>query len=1120
MRQINEADIAALRNSEHFDAQWYLEEYPDVKLLGMDPAEHYLWLGEKMGRKPSMMADPPPPPVMGGLDKPLDVLFVDGTNGTSSTPYRVHHVAQGMMQEGWRVHCVRGDELQSMLHRKIDVRYVVFVRSPLWSPFREFADKMRAQGAVIVFDIDDLVFDEDVIPHINGFKQLSAGGKKNFLNALRSYREFILYSDFCTVATNFLVDEINRMGKPAFRVRNTISTKNISFFSEMGLSRARRPSPFIIGYYSGTKTHQADFAVAADALIAFMAEHEDVTFRLVGDFELDEYPALDDWQYIRRPGNLPRVTRVGLMQHDAMVRDQTSCDLIIAPLETDNPFCEAKSELKFFEASLTKCPVIASSTRSFVEATQDGRFARLATTSQDWLDAFRDIYYNYTKARQVASEAYEYVCSEYNEDTAAREAMIAYEGFDRGLLSVQVDRKLDDIDDIQVNDEESDAELIRNSEYFDAQWYIEQYPDVEMVGMDPAEHYLDIGARIGRNPSTEFNTKAYLDANKDVVELGINPLIHYITWGKEEGRIFCSPYTNWVERYDTVTKEDISAMRAKAAQWESRPLISIIMPVYNTPEFLLREAIDSVLNQAYENWELCIADDCSPLPHVRRVLAEYAGKDSRIKISYRTTNGHISAASNSAIEISTGEWIALFDHDDVLVPHALYCMAHAIISTPGVKLLYSDEDKLNLEGLREDPYFKCDWNLELFRSHNLITHLGVYHRSLVEKVGGFRTEFDGAQDYDFALRCVELLQPAQIQHLPFVLYHWRMTVGSTALSTNEKPYAMLAGERALNEHYERLGVNARAELMGFGFKTTYGLGDNPPLASIIIPTRNAKELVEQCINSILIKTVYLNYEIVLVDNGSDDPAALAYFSKLETDPRIRVIKDDRPFNYSALNNNAVRYCNGEIIVLLNNDTEVISPDWMNTLIGHAVQPGVGAVGAKLLYPDDRIQHGGVIMGMGGVAGHAHHRFGRGDAGFKGRLALANEYSAVTAACLAVKKEYFVAVGGLNETDLTIAFNDVDLCLKLKVKGLRNIYTPHAELYHHESATRGYEYESPEKTARFEKEQAYMLRTWGDIIAHDPAYNPNLTLDGADFGLASQPRVVKPWPEAIPAIQRF
>lgn len=629
---------------------------------------------------------------------------------------------------------------------------------------------------------------------------------------------------------------------------------------------------------------------------------------------------------------------------------------------------------------------------------------------------------------------------------------------------------------------QEDVAALRASGEFDEQWYLNEYPDVAKTGIDPAQHYLWIGQRLGRKGSNAaIRTPIFPDTE----------------------------YGRWLAEHDNITHADIAAMKNKITEWATKPTFSIIMPVYNTPEKLLREAIESVIAQAYPYWELCIADDCSPSPNVRGLLTEYEAKDHRIKVIYREQNGHISEASNSALGIATGEWYALMDHDDLLPPHALYCIAHAIVHNPDVKLLYSDEDKVNLSGEREGAYFKPDFNLELFRSQNMISHFGVYHHSLIDEVGGFRTEFNGAQDYDLALRCIERLDPTQIHHIPRVLYHWRIVEGSTALSGDEKPYAMLAGERALDDHYRRLGISAKAELIGYGYRTRYEIQDEP-LTSIVIPTRNAKGLVEQCIDSILLNTTYENYEIILVDNGSDDPDSVSYFSNLATHSRITLVRDDRPFNYSSINNSAVNHCNGSIVILLNNDTEIISNDWIETIIGLCIQPGVGAVGAKLLYPDNTVQHGGVIIGLGGVAGHAHVGYSRSDPGYFARLGLASEFSAVTAACLAVKKEHFLGVGGLNETDLTVAFNDVDFCLRLRKLGLRNVYTPFAELYHHESATRGYEHECPIKQARFVRECEYMTRTWGSMFGMDPAYNPNLTLNAGNFGLASNPRHASIW----------
>jgi glycosyltransferase involved in cell wall biosynthesis len=563
-------------------------------------------------------------------------------------------------------------------------------------------------------------------------------------------------------------------------------------------------------------------------------------------------------------------------------------------------------------------------------------------------------------------------------------------------------------------------------------------------------------------------------------------------------------YRTWVERYDTLDEVQRIQIVDEIKSMARTPRISIILPTYNTPEKYLRECIESVLSQYYGNWELCIADDCSKKQHVKRILKEYAARDSRIKVRFRSKNGHISRASNTALAMATGEWIALLDHDDELRPHALYHVAKAINANTQAKLIYSDEDKLSPDGVRSGPYFKCDWNYELFLSHNLITHLGVYDAKLMREIGGFRSGYDGAQDYDLALRFVARIKHDQIIHIPHVLYHWRQIPGSTAMGSDEKPYAMLAGERALNDHLAETGTNAKAELIGFGFRVRYALPDPQPSVAIIIPTRNGVELLKRCITSIREKTTYVNYKILIVDNGSDDSVAIAYMEGLEKKGIAEIIRDPSEFNYSALNNRAVAAVDSDFVVLMNNDIEVITPGWLEEMIGNAMQPGVGAVGAMLYYPNDTIQHAGVIMGLGGYAAHAHHQFPRGTPGYVGRAALRQSYSAVTAACLAVKREHYLAVGGLDAEAFKVAYNDVDFCLKLKAAGLRNIWTPFAEFYHHESATRGYE-TTPEKQKRFDGEKANLLAKWSAIIQHDPAYSPNLTTGRADFSLAFPPR---------------
>jgi len=610
------------------------------------------------------------------------------------------------------------------------------------------------------------------------------------------------------------------------------------------------------------------------------------------------------------------------------------------------------------------------------------------------------------------------------------------------------------------------------------------------------------GVRLGGG-LTGTLSKAYRVYRRD----GIAGLRAKALWVRSgaPGAIDQDLYAKWIVQYDKIDDAMRSAIQQRIAGFKYKPLISVIMPTYNPKPEWLKEAIDSVRAQLYPNWELCIADDVSTDPVIRPLLEKYATEDSRIKIVFREQNGHISAASNSALQIANGEWVALLDHDDVLPEHALYCVANAIVQNPSIRLIYTDEDKIDANGRRHDPYFKCDWNQDLFYSQNMCSHLGVYYKPLLDLVGGFRIGVEGSQDYDLVLRCIEQIETRAIHHIPRVLYHWRVHATSTAAGGEAKPYAAIAGERALNEHFARLQRACRAEWVGYGYRAHYALPNPLPLVSLIIPTRNGLHLIRQCIESIVQKTIYPNYEIIVVDNDSDDPEVLEYFASLGQDSRIRVIRDDRPFNYSALNNAAVAQAKGELVGLINNDIEVIDLGWLSEMVSLAMQSGVGAVGAKLLYPNNTLQHGGVLLGVGGVAGHANKYAPQPCYGQFCRTRLVGSFSAVTAACLLIRKSIYLEVGGLNEKDLTIAFNDVDFCIRVREAGYRNVWTPFAELYHHESATRGTE-DNPEKQARFSSEVNYMLQRWGDLLTTDPAYNPNLTLEHENFGLAWPPRV--------------
>ncbi|WP_230940736.1 glycosyltransferase family 2 protein [Burkholderia diffusa] len=572
------------------------------------------------------------------------------------------------------------------------------------------------------------------------------------------------------------------------------------------------------------------------------------------------------------------------------------------------------------------------------------------------------------------------------------------------------------------------------------------------------------------------------------------------------GAALTPTYENWISLNEAAA-ERYPALVESMQQWPRQPLISIVMPTYNSPAEYLRKAIDSVRNQVYTNWELCIADDKSTQPQVKSILDEYAARDTRIKIAYRTTNGHISAASNSALALATGDFVGLLDHDDELHPLALYYVAELINKDPQAALIYSDEDKLTVDGQRYEPYFKCDFNYDLFLGQNMISHFGVYKTDILRQIGGFREGLEGSQDYDLALRVIEVIKPGAIRHIPRVLYHWRVLPESTASSVDAKPYAVVAAGRAVQEHLTRCNIAAKvqsADGASMYQRVVYALPENEPLVEIIIPTRDGANLVRQCIDSIRNLTTYRNYRITIIDNGSEKAETFELFKTYDSDSRIRVVRDDSPFNYSALNNQVALASNADFVCLLNNDIEVITPDWLSELVSIALQDGVGAVGAKLLYPDDTIQHAGVFLGMGGLAGHGHKHLPRNAPGYFCRAALRNAVSAVTAACLVIRTSIYREVSGLDE-DLVVAFNDVDFCLRVREAGYRNVWTPFAELYHHESVSRGYE-DTPEKMERFVKEIDFVKNRWGDALWSDPFYSPNLSIDSTEFVITMSPRL--------------
>lgn len=557
-------------------------------------------------------------------------------------------------------------------------------------------------------------------------------------------------------------------------------------------------------------------------------------------------------------------------------------------------------------------------------------------------------------------------------------------------------------------------------------------------------------------------------------------------------------YQVWISKNENW---DVEAIQKEIQNFKYQPTISILMPVYNVEQNWLEKCIQSVQNQFYPNWELCMADDCSTDESVRPTLEKYAKSDERIKVVFRSENGHISRATNSALEIATGEFVALLDNDDELAPIAFYEVVKALNENPELDLIYSDEDKIDMQGNRFDPAFKPDWSPDLLLGTNYISHLGVYRRSIMNEIGGFRPGFEGSQDYDLVLRFTEKTTAQRIHHIPKVLYYWRILPTSTAADQSTKGYAFEAGLKAVQEALVRRGIKGTAHhAAGNGLYDVEYEVLSTDLVSIIIPTRDGYDDMLRCLNSIVAKTSYPNYEIIVADNGSTDERMEKLYAKFkgQLGERFRVESIDIPFNYSRINNLAAQKAKGKYLLFLNNDTEVITPGWITKMVSFAQFERIGMVGAKLYYPNQTIQHAGVIVGLGGAAGHCHHTYPKGDFGYFGKLEINVNYLAVTAACCMIRKSDFEQLGGFEEK-LTVAFNDVDLCLREYEAGHDNVWLHGVELYHYESQTRGYE-NTPEKKARFDQETKFMEDRWGKYIANDPFYNPNLSRVGGHFGI--------------------
>jgi glycosyltransferase involved in cell wall biosynthesis len=572
-------------------------------------------------------------------------------------------------------------------------------------------------------------------------------------------------------------------------------------------------------------------------------------------------------------------------------------------------------------------------------------------------------------------------------------------------------------------------------------------------------------------------------------------------------------YRHWVSLYaKTPNRQRVASYLSELAKSGPLPKISVVMPAYNSNAEYLSQAIRSVTQQIYQNWELIVVDDCSPEPTVRTVAESAASEDPRVRYVRREQNGGIARATNDGLAKVQGDWVAFLDHDDELTSDALALLASEAVKHPDARIIYTDEDKTDEAGGLSEPYFKGEWNRELFYGQNYLNHLTAMKTDLVRSVGGCREDLDGSQDYDLVLRCIERVSDDQIRHLPFVCYHWRFTSSRANFSIVQADKSLAAARRALKEHFQRAGVTVDVVPAWPGspyHRIVREVVSPAPFVSMIIPTRNQVHLLQACIESLRAKAGYSAYEIIIVDNDSDDPATLRYMEKGEASGLFQVLRVPGAFNYSAINNRAAKVARGDILAFINNDIEAISDNWLVEMLRPFAEKSVGAVGARLLYGDGRIQHAGVVVGVGGVAGHVGKLKAREDVGTFGALMLARDMSAVTAACMFMRRSVFEAVGGFDEVDLKVAFNDVDLCMKVRDAGWRIIWQPAAEMFHFESVSRGHDMVG-EKLERFSREVHTMKSRWGAKLQTDPYYSPNLSLANERAELAFPPRRKRPW----------
>jgi glycosyltransferase involved in cell wall biosynthesis/GT2 family glycosyltransferase len=1004
------------------------------------------------------------------------VLFVAGMDG-APLRYRCWLAAEALGELGVSGE-VRHYRHPDVLDLSETADAVVVYRVPATVQMVELIDRVRARGTPVLFDVDDLIFDPDIRDEIPAVSILPPQEAALWLEGVHRYRTTMERCDAFVGGTPMLCRHAHETtGLPAYLWENGVGLV-MARLSDRALSVQRRPGPVRLGYLSGSITHANDWAYVEPAVDRVLDTHPDVELWLVG--EVEPSPRLE------RFGE--RIRRIGFRRWKYLPSLLRGLDVNLAPLEPAGRFNEAKSAVKWLEAALVATPTVASPTEPFARWIEDGTNGLLAADEDEWVAKLSALIEDPAPRARLGGRARRGALLELApavqgrryleilQHVASREADHAHPDHRRPSLSGRArEGVVQDEPFTPVGLEEywaRDADLSPRKATV--------LPTREIPTREGGEGTdVDAAAQIALFQALRWS----IDRLLDVVPMPSMARGPELPWGADAMADIVA-YRHWLDE----TEQGGERTREVRELLVVGPIISVVVPVYRPELWFLRRCVESVQTQIYPNWELCLCDDASGDPELSSYLTNLAAGDARIRVVVHEQNGGISRATNTALASARGEWIALLDHDDLLHPEALAEVAAVVRDHPDVGVIYSDDDKIDKSDRRFEPHFKPDWSPDLLLSYPYLGHLLVVRHDMVREVGGLRPQFDGSQDYDLMLRTTERAEQlgASVVHIPRVLYHWRAVAGSAAGDANAKPWAHVASRRALEDAVRRRGIAGGVEDGPFpGFYHVRRRVHGEPSVSIVMPFRDHAAMTNLCLDSMMTAPGYDNFEVVLMDNGSTEPETRALRRRLASRPGVRIMDYSGSFNWSAINNAAAVTCASDLLLFANNDIEAKKEGWLYALIELAQRPDVGAVGARLVHPDGRLQHAGAVLGHGGIANHLLGGLPAEQVGYFLWDQVVRPYSAVTGACMMSRRSAFEEVCGFDE-ELEVAFNDIDYCMRLRDAGYTVLFTPHAEMVHHESVSRG--------LTGWTRDARTFLGKWGRArLRDDPYYNPNLSI---------------------------